>query len=269
MLNNKKVKVLKRNMYKELNTLSKEDLINMLIQSDITLKSMINDHINTVEKYEEDIDQLTNNYFELLSKLIKEEDKHNKASHHINNLLKFIKELKKDINYYQWRTKNLNDDVKDLREEIKEKNKTIIKLNDSNIRLDIDNNELQIQINELRNQIEENDKEHDKDLNKIQVRILNNIKAFLKYYKGTYDGMSRIRSIEKLADKLIHTVDMMELYKNKINSADRLERRAKEEIINQIIDDIKDDIKRHKDGVIGDIEEEIILEYDEDMELYM
>ena len=238
-------------LVKDMEKLSKEELIVLSI-------NLLEENQNLLEENEE-LKQSNKLISEHLKKRI---IKHLKATKH-------IKELKKDIEYYQWRTKNLRDDIKDIREEIKEKNKTIIKLNDNNIRLDIDNNELQIQINELRNQIEENDKEHDKDLNKIQVRILNNIKAFLKYYKGTYDGMSRIRSIEKLADKLIHTVDMMELYKNKINSADRLERRAKEEIINQIIDDIKDDIKRHKDGVIGDIEEEIILEYDEDMELYI
>lgn len=249
MISYKKVKVLRRAEYKRLNLLSKEDLINMIIQSDINLKSMINDHINTVEKYEEDINKLTNNYFELLSKLIKKEEKHNKASHHINNLLKFIRTLK---------------------EEIREKNKTITKLNDSNIRLDIDNVELQMQINQLKEQLEDNNKEHDNDLTRTQNRILNNTKAFLKYYRGTYDDMSRIRSIEKFTNRLVHSIDMMDLYKNKINSADNLERRAKEEIIEQLIDDIKDSIKRHEEEIIiDDIEEEIILEYDEDMELYM
>lgn len=239
-------------LVKDMEKLSKEELIVLSI-------NLLEENQDLLEENEE-LKQSNEKISEHLKRRI---IKHLKATKH-------IKELKKDINYYQWRTKNLRDDVKDLREEIQEKNKTIIKLNDSNIRLDIDNVELQIQINELKEQLEENNKEHDKDLTRTQNRILNNTKAFLKYYKGTYDDMSRIRSIEKFTNRLVHTVDMIELYKDKFNSADRLERRAKEEAIDQLIDDIKDNIKRHEEEIIlDDIEEEIILEYDEDMELYM
>ena len=274
MLNNKKVKVLKRAMYKELNTLSKKDLINMIIQSDINIKSMINDHIKTVEKYDSDLNQLADNYFELLAKLIKEEEKHSKASHHINNLLKFIRTLKEDIKELKINNSDLKSQVRHLKEELEqskqsksylineiEEQNTIIEIKEEEIKTLIKINvresnkieELEEDKIELRQYIQQLEKEIDTD-NDIIKELID------KRYGLNIEIQEKEEEIKELKEEI------KELNKSCNNLfSDFMEEFNKvKELENKIID-----LESEEFIALSEEEEDIVLEYDEEHELYM